>query len=370
MKNQDNLHFNWKNVLCYNKIWNFAIGQRESGKSVSSWLHLWSAFHYRNRPSIVLRRRIADITDAYIMDTETLLNKFLDEPIQLLYMKGDLKSGICDIKIAPAGVDYSWQAIKKLPTFFRIIALSLPMNRIKSLMINNVAYIFFDEFLANLAGGEKYLAADEHFLIQEIYTTYNREASSPIRIICCGNPYTVMNPLFIGLDVDTRKLKPGAFVVGPNYIIDCFQAPPELLAKILASNPMYQFDDAYARYGFGGESINDTHIKLQRTEPQAFKLKFVFKVGKDYLSVHQGSNSITQEEKYWVCKHSGDWLEKVGKRRKIVVFNFFDMVDGSVLNTRDNIQTMVRLKTAMTNRDITFNCIEASYMMEDIYGMI
>jgi len=53
-----------------------------------------------------LRRRTADITSAYIDDTAGVLNKFLEEKIQLLYMKGDIKQGIVDVKLGKAGVDY------------------------------------------------------------------------------------------------------------------------------------------------------------------------------------------------------------------------------------------------------------------------
>jgi hypothetical protein len=50
-------------------------------------------------------------------------------------MKGDIKQGIVDVKIGEAGVDYNWRDIQKLPVFFRVISLSTPMSRIKSLML-------------------------------------------------------------------------------------------------------------------------------------------------------------------------------------------------------------------------------------------
>ena len=364
---RDKLHFRWNKTLSYNKIWNFAIGERESGKSVDSWFLLWNAFHYENRPSIVLRRRISDITSAYIEDTANVLNKFLEKPIQLLYMKGDIKQGIVDIKIGDAGKEYSWKEIQKLPVFFRVIGLSNPMNRIKSLMLKDVKYFFFDEFICNLRGGEKYLTADEYFLIQEIYTTYNREATTPIRILAAGNPYSVYTPLFMGLGVDTSKLKPGAFVVGPNYVINCFQVPEELKKIILKNNPMYQFDDAYKRYAFSGEAINDQNIRICKCEPKGFKLKYVFKMGNDFISIHRGNNA---DFKFWCCKHKTDWLQKIGKKRKIVVFNFGDMIEGAVKYNVQNVKDFYDLKQAMDNRQITYNCIDAQYMLEDIYPTI
>lgn len=90
---RDKLHFSWAPTLSYGKTWNFAIGERESGKSVDSWFMLFHAFIYEGRPSLVLRRRIADITEVYLKDTEKVLNKFLpeDRKIQLVFRKGQIQ---------------------------------------------------------------------------------------------------------------------------------------------------------------------------------------------------------------------------------------------------------------------------------------
>lgn len=365
----DKLHFTWDKPLSYGKTWNFAVGERESGKSVNSWIKVFNAFYYEHRPSIVLRRRIADITSAYIDDTATLLNKFLlpENQIQLLYLKGDVQSGIADIKVGKAGENYSYAAIKQLPTFYRVIGLSCPMNRIKSLVLQNVKYLFLDEFLANTRAGEKYLNGDEHFLISEIYTTYNREAQTPIRILAAGNPYSVYCPLFSGLGVDSSKLKPGAFVVGPNYVIDCFQVPAELKRIILRNNPMYQFDDAYKRYAFNGESINDQNIRLYKREPRAFKLVYVFKIGNDFLSVHRGNYADKEgKAKFWICAHKSDWLVKVSKRRKIIVFDYGDLIAGSVRWSSQDRLELYAIREAMNKREVIFNSVDASYMTEDL----
>lgn len=367
--NRDDLHFTWDDLLSHNKTWNFAVSQREAGKSVDSWRLLYNAFYYAGCPSLVLRRRIADMTSAYIDDVASLLNKFLkpEHQIQLLYLKGDVSSGIADVKVGKADEKYSYQALKNLPTFFRIIGLSTPMNRIKSLMLKDVRYMFFDEFIANTRGSEKYLQADEHFLIKEIYTTYNREAKRPIKILCSGNPYSVYSPLFTGLEVDSSKLKPGAFVVKDDYAISCYQVSERLRQYILKNNPMYEFDDTYKRYAFGGEAINDSNIRIHKTEPRGFKLKWVFKLGKDFISIHAGRNTDFDEPfKFWVCKHTSDWLSKVSKRRKIVVFSYGDLIQGAVKWTPSQFQEFKTLRNAMAKREVVFNCIDASYMLEDV----
>lgn len=236
-----------------------------------------------------MRRRIADITDVYLDDISNVLNKFLEKPVQLLYLKGGIKEGVIDVRLGEADRSYSYNEIKKLPVFIRVIGLSTPMSRIKSLMLKNVRYIFMDEFICNLRGNESYLKANEYFLVQEIYTTYNREAETPITFLAAGNPYSVYCPFFTELKVDTSKLVPGAYVVGPNYTINCFQVPPALQKQILKNNPMYQFDDAYKRYGFGGEAINDANCRIVKCEPKGFKLRYVFKFGTKYISVHKGT---------------------------------------------------------------------------------
>lgn len=312
------------------------------------------------------------MSSTYIDDVQNVLNKFLDEPIELHYLKGDIKNGIVDIKCSPAGTNPSYAAIKKMPVFFRLIGLSNPMNRIKSMCLPNVRYFFFDEFIANIRGGEKYLASDEHFLIKECYNTYNREAKTPITILAAGNPYSVYNPIFAGLGVDTSKVKAGNFIVGPNYTINCFKLPQTLKEQILKNNPLYQFDDAYRRYAFDGEAINDQNIRLQKHEPRGFKLKVVFKVGNEFLSIHSGPSIEKDGEPYtfWVCKHDSSWLSKVSKHRKILVLNFKDMIVGSVKMDNDTAKGLSILRNAMDTRRVTFNCVDAHYMLEDIYPTI
>lgn len=364
----DKLHFSWDKTFGYQKTWNAVIGSRASGKSVDSWIKLYNAFFYQNRPSIVFRRRTVDITSAYLDDLTNLFNKFLkpEYRIQLCYLSGDVKSGCADVHVGQAGCQYNWQQIKKLPVFFRIVALSCPMSRLKSLMMPNIAYFFFDEFIANTRAGEKYLS-DEKFLISELYTTFIRESPKGIKIIMAGNPYSVYCSIFNGLDVDSSQLKPGSYVVGPDYVIDCFKVGPELAEQIRRSNPMFIADEEYTRYAFGGESINDANIRLHKREPRGFKMRWVFKLGNDFISVHEGKYEDKEgKARYWICKHKADWLSKVSKRRKIMVFDFADLIKGAVKWSIENRTDLCDIKSAMNKREIIYNSIDASYMIEDI----
>ena len=105
----DKLHFSWDKTFGYQKTWNAVIGSRASGKSVDSWIKLYNAFFYQNRPSIVFRRRTVDITSAYLDDLTNLFNKFMkpEKRIQLCHLSGDVKSGCDNVQINQAGYQYN-----------------------------------------------------------------------------------------------------------------------------------------------------------------------------------------------------------------------------------------------------------------------
>ena len=147
-----------------------------------------------------------------------------------------------------------------------------------------------DEFIVDVRGGEKYLT-DEANKFKEIYNTFNRfcvrKYHRPIKCYFAGNPYSVYTPLFTWLNVDLSKVHPGAFIVGPNYVIECYQIKQELREFILANNPLYgDFDDSYTRYAFGGEAINDANIPVNAIQPDGYKLKWVFRICHKYLGVY------------------------------------------------------------------------------------
>lgn len=46
------------------------------------------------------------------------------------------------------------------------------------------------------------------------------------------------------------------------------------------------------------------------------------------------------------------------------------MVEGAVKYSAENVREFCSLKQAMNTRQITYNCIDAQYMLEDIYPTI
>jgi len=347
---RDNLHFNFRTIDGYNKPFNFVISEREAGKTTALWLDkCYKAFKESGRTTLVIRRLINDITDIYINDTESVINKFIDSPIKFQYKKGNLKEGVVDV------------FIEEKP-FIRVIALSNPMSRIKSLILRNLKYIVFDEFIANTILGEKYLT-NEAFKFKELFNTFQRE-SPDLKCYFLGNPYSHYNPYFVDFEVNTKLLKPDTLIKGKAYVIQCYQIKEELKQLILKRNPLYQFDDTYKKYAFGGEAINDINIKLGEL-PSSYQLKFVFKMEGKLIGIFQNQYYEDLEERYFV-----KFVNNVSARRTIYCFDFSELVDKTALLSRDDRSKFTNFKASLRNRTTTFENIECYYLTIELFNFI
>lgn len=215
------------------------------------------------------------------------INDFLPEKdrIKFDFKKGNIKDGVVDVTVNGR-------------PFCRFLAMSCPKSRIKSLRYDDPAYMIMDEFIVDNRHGEKYLL-DEANRFKEIYNTFLRFATRhghKLKCYFCGNPYSVYNPYYVWLGVDLSKIKPGAFFVGQNYAIECYQLTDELRAFILAHNPLYQFDDSYTRYAFGGQAVNDAQFKIVPKQPDGYRLRYIFRLQDRYLHIYYQSSKADLED--------------------------------------------------------------------------
>lgn len=353
---KDKLHISLRRVDSYDKPFNFIISEREAGKSSAILTKAYKLFKKKHRTTLIIRRLIADITDTYINDCAKVINKFLpkDKQIQLDFKKGSIKEGVVDVFVAGKH-------------FLRIIALSNPMSRIKSTMIKNPAMIVFDEFICNNRAGEKYID-NEAFKFKEIYNTYQRECHGYIlKCYFMGNPYSLYNPYFSDLDVNTLELKPGAFIVQRNYVIYCYRIKDKLREAILKRNPLYQFDESYKRYAFYGLAVNDTQFIISATRPDGFYLRYIFRMSNKYL--HVWSNS--SQDDYWAnTKYYIECLSEPESTKRIYAIDFNNLVSNTNLLTPQLRFLFLRLKTSIATRAVTYNNIEAGYLTEQLYSCI
>ena len=89
--NKDKLHYSPRKLDSYNKPFNFITSEREAGKTTAiPATKIYKAWKHHNRPSIIIRRQIVDITTTYIDDLNDSINDFLSEKqkIQFVYKKG------------------------------------------------------------------------------------------------------------------------------------------------------------------------------------------------------------------------------------------------------------------------------------------
>lgn len=350
----DKIHYGLGKILGYQLPFNLVVSCREAGKSTATWLHAFKWF-LKGRTSIVLRRLIQDITDVYIGDIEEVINKFQpdDKKVKLIFKKGAIKDGIVDV-LAQVG------ASEPRP-FFRVVALSVPMMRIKSLMYPNLKLMIFDEFIVNIRLGEKYLP-NEVFKWQEIVNTFQREVPDGLRCIFLGNPYSLYNPYFAHFGFDLKKIKPGTIQVKGNAVVECYEITQELRDYILARNPLYEFDDSYTKYAFNGEAINDTQIRVKEKLPPNYSLRHIFLVENHKLLVYRNN----EEFSYWIGIND----DYQTQRRDIITLDVNSLVEGTVLLSPKEKITYVSLVNAFRNRYIEYKSIEESYLFESVFQQI
>lgn len=379
---RDNLHMSWRPIDGFNKAINVFISPREPGKTDTTWWEkIYSNWIEDGKPWAYLVRQVVEITESAIQDIEDCINKWSIEPVEFQYTKGSLKDGIVDIKI-------------KDKLFIRIIALNITKRRIKSAKIPNIGGVFMDEFIIDPRSGEKYLKG-EWSKLEELYTTYRREylGKGMMKMYFCGNPYSLFNPLFVGLKVNVAELKKDLYVatdkemlyefpsddisftesiyklkqntyLGDNYAIEWGVLHPVLKKYLLTKNPFYQLDEEFSQYALEGCAVNDRNIKVS-TLPKNFYLSFVLKMSGKYIGIFQNNYINDLEDRYFV-----KFLDEVSARRTIYCFEFEEMVERSILMSLDERSKLQRFKEAVRKRSVSFEDINVYYYIEEVYKNI
>ena len=371
---RDNLHYSFRPIDGYNKAFNIVISPREPGKTTSMWMDkIYLPWKKNHKPWIYLVRQAVEIDDALIESIfSTNMNKFTDDNLQPIYKASSFSDGIVDIflevkhlekkevKQDDGSLKMEDVEVSEKHLFFRIVSLNIKMYRIKKAILRNIAGVFMDEFIINPEFAEKYLPK-EFERLQEAYSTWRREADGVLKMYFCGNPYSLFNPLFVGLKVDIAKLKRDSFYVGDTFVIHWAILTEALRQKILEENPFYKFDEEYANYAVEGCAVNDKNIRLGK-QPRNFYLSFVLRMNGKFIGVFQNNYMESLEDRYF-CK----FLDEVSARRTIYCFDFTEMVERSILVSMDERMKLKRYKEAMRKRLVTFEDINVYYYMEEVY---
>ena len=371
---RDNLQYSFRPIDGYNKAFNIVISPREPGKTTSMWMDkIYLPWKKNHKPWIYLVRQAVEIDDALIESIfSTNMNKFTDDNLQPIYKASSFSDGIVDIflevkhlekkevKQEDGSMKVQDVEVSEKFLFFRIVSLNIKMYRIKKAILRNIAGVFMDEFIINPEFAEKYLPK-EFERLQEAYSTWRREADGVLKMYFCGNPYSLFNPLFVGLKVDIAKLKRDSFYVGDTFVIHWAILTEALRQKILEENPFYKFDEEYANYAVEGCAVNDKNIRLGK-QPRNFYLSFVLRMNGKFIGVFQNNYMESLEDRYF-CK----FLDEVSARRTIYCFDFTEMVERSILVSMDERMKLKRYKEAMRKGLVTFEDINVYYYMEEVY---
>lgn len=347
MEKLDNIHINFRQIFGYQKPFNAIISCREAGKSTEWVKYAYNTFK-EGRTNLILRRQIVDITDAYITSIQEVINKFFDEKLVFKYNKGSMKDGIVYLYVEDQ-------------LFGVLLALSVSIARIKSLVLRNIKYIWFDEFIINPRFKEKFLP-QEADKFKEIYNTFYRESKDKITCVWMGNPYTHYNPYFTWWGVDTSKIHPDTIQCGSNWVVWCYEITEELKQSILKRNPLYEFDDSYKRYGFGGQAVCDENIKIGDF-PKDYTLRFVFRIDGKFVGVYRNNYLEDMEDRYY-CQI----IENFASDRIAYCFDFNELVNRCALVSSSDRIKFSHFKTAFRNRKVSFSKIEVYYLIEEIFN--
>lgn len=355
----DNKHFDISIIDGYNKVFNFIQSFRSSGKTTSVFRKVYKKYIADKSPSIVIRRNIVDISEQYINDTEKVINKFLDDDkkIKFFYKATNLKDGIVDIYLSEKDLK-SHENV-----FIRIVSLSIKMMRLKSGILNNVAYFVYDEYIIDIYNGEKYLM-NEVIKFKELYNTYIRESPN-IRCFFIGNIYSIYNPFHDWKKLDYSKVCDGCYITGEDYVYNKYKGNPELIEE-LKKNPLYKDDPEYTNYALYGIAVNDLNKIIVPKEPKNFKLVYLFKTDSKYIGIFRTQIYNQESYLYWAC--GLEWNQEY--QRQAMCFDFASLGQNAFIPDRDLLMRVRPLKYAMQHRQIAFDNIGTSYALEYLYSFI
>lgn len=356
--NRDNLHYdNGRKIHSFNKPFMIIISSRDPGKTSWFWCMAYQNFKEKGMKGILMCRQVVEITEAYLEDIENEINKFLEEDKQVKF----------NYAISTAKVNGYLDVFVEGELFFRVVALSIKMVRLKKMKVRKCGWIAQDEYIIDPRTQEKYLP-NEAMRIKELYTTNNRTSfyeDKPIRMYILGNPYSLFNPLFVDFNVDTSKLKIGEILVGGNYVIDYYKMKQELRDFLLKKNPYYEFDEDYKGYALEGKPVNDVGLKIEASSPSNYHLSFVVRMSGKFIGVFKNNDLFSGD--YYYCKEVD---ENYGSTKGRFAFDFKDLVEGTTLFSGEDKMAMAFFKRAIQKRKVTYSSVSIAYFIEELYQYI
>ncbi len=306
----------------------------------------------------------------WIDDIAEQLNKFRKPSQYCKTMKhrgSNLKDGTVDIDIVEGN-----QPPKRL---CRVICISIDVRRYKELVLANAGSIFVDEFMPDIRHGEKWLNGYT-WRANTLWTTFSRYTYETRGVVekryWSGNPYSrYVPPLYEQYNIDTTELKPGALLVGKDYVVTLATPCDELREQLLKENPTASNEINKEWQSFlEGEFTADSNYDIIKEQPKGYGLHWVFRVCDTYIGVYRDNNTDDlqyediEHHKYWIATLPRDYATK---QHTIYCFDFNNFVKGGNMVLKSDKVTLQVLKCAIAYRKCAFKDANSASIVETMY---
>ena len=278
----DDIHYNSKRLDSFNKTFNFIISGRGSGKSTRILKKVLDAYKRDGSVTLWLMRNETQYTDFYV---SSFLNHF--EQYEGLFTK-------------PSGV---YDGDRNTPVVI-FAAISTAMAKIKSIQVDKVKFIIFEEFIPNLRLPNQRYQKNEAETLLTVYDTIARNNNYLTKVYWLGNPYQLNNPYFQFFKIDPKKVRENKgkiYIPHPDIAIDYFDTNAQIKA-LRAETPyarVARINDEYYRTSFEGDEASPPTCRVMKVKPESARLSMVIKVEGADLMVYTLMNPIADETYKW-----------------------------------------------------------------------
>ena len=269
----NSIYWNINELLSYNALLNFVIGERGVGKSYGAKLYVANRFIKKGEQFVYIRRYKTELKTAMMKNsTPVFFEQITNDP----KMEGHKFSNTKDTMSIDG----------------KICGYAIPLsvaNILKSSTYDKVTTIIFDEFI--LDKGTYHYLQDEVTAFLETFETISRLRE--VKVLFLGNAISITNPYFTYFDLslpynsEFKTFKDGLIVV--NYIKNIKYREVKKQTKFgrLIENT------EYGKYAIDNEFLRDSKYFIKKKNKNS-KFFFIMKLGgKDYgVWIDYNTNSI------------------------------------------------------------------------------
>ena len=275
----NSIYWNINELLSYNALLNFVIGERGVGKSYGAKLYVANRFIKKGEQFVYIRRYKTELKTAMMKNSTPVFFEQIESDPK---MEGHKFSNTKDTMSIDG----------------KICGYAIPLsvaNILKSSTYDKVTTIIFDEFI--LDKGTYHYLQDEVTAFLETFETISRLRE--VKVLFLGNAISITNPYFTYFDLslpynsEFKAFKDGLIVV--NYIRNIKYREVKKSTKF---GRLIE-DTEYGKYAIDNEFLRDSKFFIKKKNKNS-KFFFIMKLGgKDYgVWIDYNTNSIFISNNY------------------------------------------------------------------------